>query len=105
MAADTTVALAYLDAGWPVFPLPLGRKHPPPDGRTGGAGADMPRLEVELFAWPPSNIGVRTPPDVIGLDVDAYRGGLDTLRALIERHGRLPPTFISHSGRDDGSGI
>ena len=105
MAADTIVALAYLDAGWPVFPLPLGAKHPPPEGRTGAAGADMPRIEVELFAWPPSNIGVRVPPDVIGLDVDAYRGGLDTLRALIEQHGRLPPTFISHSGRDDGSGI
>ena len=105
MAADTDVALAYLDAGWPVFPLPLGHKYPPPEGRTGGAGSDMARIEVELFSWPPSNIGVRTPPDVIGLDVDAYRGGLETLRALIEQHGKLPPTFISHSGRDDGSGI
>lgn len=105
MAADTDVALVVFDAGWPVFPLPLGAKHPPPEGRTGAAGVDMGRLEVELFSWPPSNLGVRMPPDVIGLDVDAYRGGLDTLRGLIRLHGALPPTFISHSGRDDGSGI
>lgn len=105
MAADTKVALAYLARGWPVLPLPLGAKAPPPDGLTGQGGRDLTSVEVEAHAWSPSNIGVRMPPDVIGLDVDAYRGGLDTLRELIKRHGKLPPTFISHSGRNDGSGI
>ena len=51
------------------------------------------------------NIGLRMPADVIGLDVDAYHGGKDTLLELIARLGHLPPTWISHSGREDGSGI
>jgi hypothetical protein len=107
MAADTDtdVALTYLGAGWPVLPLPAGRKAPPPDGLTGDAGTDLTPADIEVHGWPAGNIGLRMPPDVIGLDVDAYRGGLDTMRALTAKLGKLPPSYVSHNGRDDGSGI
>jgi archaellum biogenesis ATPase FlaH len=64
----------------------------------------MTRLEVEQALWA-GNIGLRMPADVIGIDVDAYRGGSDTLAALVLELGNLPLTWISHSGRNDGSGI
>jgi hypothetical protein len=64
----------------------------------------MTREQIEASDWG-GNVGLRVPPDVIGLDVDAYKGGLDTLNALINQLGPLPSTRISHSGRNDGSGI
>lgn len=94
----------YLRAGWHPFPLPAGAKAPPPDGRTGRGGSDMTTAEIEAAEWS-GNIAVRMPPDVIGLDVDVYRGGDGTLKELFVRCGELPATWISHSGRWDGSGI
>jgi len=87
-----------------VLELPAGAKGPPEAGRTGAAGVNMTPEEVKQAPWL-GNIGLRMPADVIGIDVDAYRGGLDTLTALILELGPLPATWISHSGRDDGSGI
>jgi hypothetical protein len=100
----TTAALAYLAAGWHPLELPAGAKGPPPEGRTGYDGTDLTAAEVAGLAWA-GNLGLRMPPDVIGLDVDAYRGGLDSLNDLKERLGPLPLTKISHSDRGDGSGI
>jgi hypothetical protein len=71
---------------------------------TGGDGVDLTAEQIDALAWD-GNIGVRMPPWVIGLDVDAYHGGRDTLAAYSERLGPLPKTRISHSNRDDGSGI
>lgn len=99
-----TAAAAYFVAGWHPLELPAGAKAPPPDGRTGYEGSDMTREQIEASDWS-GNVGLRVPPDVIGLDVDAYKGGLDTLNALINQLGPLPSTRISHSGRNDGSGI
>lgn len=97
-------ARRYFEAGWPPLALPAGAKKPPPDGRTGYDGIDMTAEEVAATAWF-GNIGVRMPASVIGLDVDVYNGGDRTLTDLIERCGKLPVTWISHSGRNDGSGI
>jgi hypothetical protein len=97
-------ALAYHEAGWHPIELPAGAKGPPPEGRTGYGGNDMTTAEVEAAAWV-GNVGLRMPPDVIGLDVDVYRGGDRTMRELFARCGELPATWISHSGRNDGSGI
>jgi len=101
MATISTAAQQYWDAGWPVFELPAHSKGPPPPGRTGRDGVDLPPTAAQ---WA-GNVAIRMPADVIGLDVDAYRGGLDTLTALILELGALPVTWISHSGRNDGSGI
>lgn len=98
------VAVRYHEAGWHPIELPAGAKAPPPDGRTGYGGSDMTLAEIEAADWS-GNIGLRMPDDVIGLDVDVYHGGDATLAELLARCGLLPPTWISHSGRNDGSGI
>jgi hypothetical protein len=98
------IAVRYHKAGWHPFPLPPGSKGPPPEGRTGYEGTDFTEAELDSLDWT-GNIGLRMPDGIIGLDVDAYRGGRDTLREMADRLGKLPNTFISHSGRDDGSGI
>ena len=64
----------------------------------------MTKEQIDQAAWT-GNIGSRMPKDVIGLDIDAYKGGLDTFNGLLDRLGPLPPTWISHSGRNDQSGI
>jgi hypothetical protein len=103
-------ASLYLDAGWQgVLPIPARQKGAPPTGFTGESGS-FP-TEVQLDAWrrdcPDSNIGLRMPADVIGIDVDAYGGkrGGETLEGRVAAWGALPATWISTS-RDDGvSGI
>ena len=100
----TAAALAYHEAGWHPIELPAGAKAPPPEGRTGYGGSDMTEAEIRAAAWA-GNVGLRMPPDVIGLDVDAYHGGDATLARLLTKCGPLPPTWIAHSGRNDGSGI
>jgi hypothetical protein len=97
-------ALRYHDIGWHPFPLPAGTKAPPPEGRTGYGGVDLTRTEIEALDWS-GNLALRMPPDVIGLDIDCYRGGDVTLHELLAKCGPLPNTWISHSGRNDGSGI
>lgn len=98
------LAIGYHKAGWHPIELPAGAKGPPPEGRTGYGGADMTLEEIEAAPWL-GNLGLRMPVDVIGLDVDVYRGGGRTLQDLFARCGPLPLTWISHSGRNDGSGI
>jgi hypothetical protein len=97
------VARRYLERGWHPIELPAGKKGPPPEGRTGRAGRDMTLGEVEAARWV-GNIALRMPVDVIGIDVDRYRGGGPTLDDLVARLGPLPPTSIVHSDRGDGSG-
>lgn len=90
--------------GWHPLPLPKNAKTPPPEGSTGTQGIDLSESEINASAWD-GNIATRMPGDVIGLDIDAYHGGDDTLAAMIAELGHLPPTWISHSNRRDGSGI
>jgi hypothetical protein len=96
--------LAYYRAGWHPIRLPAGAKDQPPTGRTGGGGVDMTEAEIVAADWS-GNVGLRMPPDVIGLDVDVYKGGGVTLKELVDRLGPLPNTRISYSGRNDNSGI
>lgn len=98
------VALQLFDGGWHPIELPAGAKGPPPTGRTGYGGKNMTRAEVEAALWA-GNIGIRMPGEVIGLDVDVYRGGAETLDGLFAIYGPLLDTWISHSNRNDGSGI
>ncbi|MQB01801.1 MAG: hypothetical protein GEU78_16230, partial [Actinobacteria bacterium] len=101
-------ASAYLEAGWKgIVPLPPRRKSPPPDGFTGRLGVDPATEQVEKWIAGEEgegNLGLRLPPDVVGIDVDVRGGGLETRARLEERWGALPPTIVSTS-RTDGSGI
>lgn len=100
----------YHDAGWQsILPLPPGQKFPPPEGYTGAGGA-VPSY-ADLYAWADTrgdwNLGLRMPPTVIGLDVDAYGGkpGAETLAELTAQLGPLPGTWQSSSRGDGLSGI
>lgn len=102
----------YRAAGWHgVLPLGArpGKKYPPPHGWT-GHGAPYPSA-ADVEAWREShgdrNIGLRLPPGVLGLDVDAYANKLggETLHALVAKYGELPPTWITTARTDGVSGI
>lgn len=104
-----THATTYHAHGWAPLPLPAGQKKHPPKGWTGYDGNTPSPADVH--AWtethPGGNIALRLPPDVLGLDVDAYddKIGGPVLTELERTLGALPPTWRSTS-RDDGtSGI
>lgn len=112
-------AALYRQAGWrgPI-PLPHKEKHPPPTGFTGHA-APYP-TDDKILEWSSDgvahNIGIRlagvdNENEIVGIDVDHYlsgdkdkRGG-DQLKALEDRLGTLPPTWISSARTDGISGI
>jgi hypothetical protein len=48
------------------------------------------------------NIGGRVPESMFVLDIDPRHGGIDSLASLQDRHGRLPETLTTISGRGDG---
>ena len=107
-------APVYRDAGWSgVIPLPYASKRLVLTGWTGHGGAWPSFADVQ--AWCDSdaadegggNIALRLPPDVVGIDVDAYSGkkGAATFAAAVAKWGPLPATWTS-TARDDGiSGI
>lgn len=100
---------AYWRAGWRgILPLPHGQKTPPPNGYTGYDGLEPSYADCATWAEDgTNNVCLRLPDGVIGLDVDAYddKPGGATLMRLLERHGALPPTYLSTSRSDGMSGI
>ncbi len=101
----------YLKAGWHGV-LPVGRlkKAHPPRGFT-GTHAQTPTVE-QCEGWasedPTSNIVLRLPDGVIGIDVDQYvkagvqKVGAETLAAFEAQHGKLPATWSSTRRDADG---
>lgn len=109
MIADpvyAAVAGRYREAGWlGVIPLPAGKKKDPPSGFTGRRGQypDDEHVRAWTARHPCDNVGLRMPPDVVGIDVDAYgekRGGT-TLKLAAARWGPLPASWRSTSRPDD----
>lgn len=118
----------YRAFGWRgTLPLPVGQKHNPPDGWTGGHDRDPGDDWVAYWATngqADGNIALRLPDDVIGIDVDAYdcwrpginpatgqrtqvwthKRGAETLAALESTLGPLPATWRS-SARNAPSGV
>jgi hypothetical protein len=107
---------------WPVFPLngkipAIPNPHPKDSwerqhckGECGQLGHgvldatdDVERV-AELWGdrYAGCNIGVRLPDSVFALDIDPRHGGDKTLADLEARHGRLPETLATVSGRGDG---
>ena len=103
-------ALAYYQAGFSPIPLPARAKSPVPEGWTGHAGKWPAQGDVAelILTQPTSNVGLRLPENVIGIDVDAYDGkqGAETLAAKVAEWGELPATWRSSArGNDNPSGI
>lgn len=109
-------AFKYRTLGWR-GPLPAGTaskplgKDPRESGWTGWKHADVWPDDDQLAEWVRTrghyNIALRLPRDVVGLDVDAWKGdtAVETMAAITQRHGKLPRTWLTTS-RDDGrSGI
>lgn len=99
-------ARGYRAKGYSPLPLPYGQKHAPPSGFTGRSGEAPKRSQVEewIRSNGDGNVALRLAPDVIGIDIDAYNGGLKSLRKLESELGPLPSTATSTS-RNDKSGI
>jgi hypothetical protein len=101
----------YHQRGWPVVPIPKGRKKHPPTGFTGRDGA-VPSY-ADMLEWAESdnhrdgNTAIRLPRNVIGIDVDNYDGktGAATLTEAVKRWGELPPSYRSSARNDGVSGI
>jgi putative DNA primase/helicase len=115
-------ARAYFDSGWSPIPLPHQAKSPVPDKPTPFTGAkgayvdgaqlrkwlgERARAHAGKLAYPPSNIALRSPKDIIWIDVDAYgeKRGAETLARAEAEWGPLPPTWVSTSRSDGVSGI
>lgn len=105
-----TFLTTYHTAGWNPFPLPPRAKFPPVPGYTGANGLDALPEDLDAWGsrWPAdSNVGLRMPAGVVGIDVDSYDGkpGAETLAQLIAELGPLPPTWTSTSrGSEAGPG-
>lgn len=100
-------ALRYYDAGWTgVLPMMRGRKAPCVSGYH-GRQAPYPTRDT-VIEWvntfPHANLAIRLPPGLVGIDLDVYHGGQETLDDLVGLYGDLPDTWVS-TARDDGSGI
>jgi bifunctional DNA primase/polymerase-like protein len=85
-------ALTYAERGWAV--LPLRGKVPRVDGGYKAAAKDPDTITKWWTGWRDADIGIRTgqESDVVVLDVDPRNGGDESLEALLEEHGPLPPT-------------
>jgi hypothetical protein len=96
-------AIEYAIHRWPVFPL--NGKIP---AIAGGRGVLDATIDITIVArwwggrYRGCNIGGRVPAPMFVLDVDPRHGGLDTIAALEQRHGPLPDTLTTISGRGDG---
>ena len=107
--ADT--AHGYLAAGWRgILPLPTAQKSPVPAGYTGKAGGWPSPADIQTWIdYRPdlTNIALRLPENIIGIDVDAYgnKPGQQTLTELQDELGPLPDTVMSTSRTDGISGI
>lgn len=108
--------LEYQRTGWQgTLPLPKLEKNDPPRGYTGIKYIEVWPTESDLHMWShqsSSNLGLRLPNDVIGIDVDQYikkgrpKTGHDRLVKLEQDLGQLPATWRStRRGYANPSGI
>jgi hypothetical protein len=96
-------AVQYGIYHWPVFPL-RGKIPAIPGGR---GVLDATTDVAQITAWwtgpyKGANIGGRVPESMFVLDVDPRHGGDRSIAALEQRHGPLPETLTTVSGRGDG---
>ena len=95
----------YLDKGFEPVPLPPNEKFPPAEGTTGNIPALTAQQTFDVWQGrsETSNLAVRLPETLVGLDVDAHndKAGAETLAGLEARLGTLPQTYtLSRHGAD-----
>ncbi|WP_288801549.1 bifunctional DNA primase/polymerase [uncultured Corynebacterium sp.] len=98
----------YLEKGFEPLPLPENEKYPPAKNTTGNIPALTKNQTLDVWQGrsETSNLAVRLPETLVGLDVDAHEGktGAETLAALEARLGKLPETYtLSRHGADAAS--
>lgn len=98
--------------GYSPLPLPPREKHPPPVGWTGALAhmASGPDIQYWIETEPTdSNIALRLPKGVIGIDLDAYgnKVGAKTFAEAVEKIGEAPPSSgkLTSRGTSSPSGI
>lgn len=99
-------ALAYANKGLAVFPLQPRGKTPLTKNGCRDATTDRKQIEAWWTKYPNANIGIATGYIsaglfVIDLDIDENKGinGYDTLRSWENKHGKIPDTWQSITGR------
>lgn len=112
-------ALAYAEIGWHVFPLHHPRvgasrtscscgdaecenpgKHPRTISGFKDATTEPDQIRSWWASWPNANIGIATGAvsGIVVLDVDAGKGGNESLAAAMDEHGEIPETVDSETG-------
>lgn len=107
-------ALALANAGLAVFPVygitapgqcacgrrscPNAGKHPWTKRGFKAASTDVEQIGVWWKVRPEPNIGIATGGGLLVLDEDPRHGGTESLRALVQRLGSLPPTPTVRTG-------
>jgi hypothetical protein len=92
-------ALDYAARGWQVFPLKQ-RTKLPATGRGFYDATTNPETLRRWFREFPYNIGIRTgiASGVFAVDVDGNQGAV-SLHEIETKHGSLPPTLVSTTGK------
>ena len=100
-------ALYYAELGLAVFPLAYRNKVPAIEGGCKAATTEKSKIERWWNQNPRYNIGIATGNKsnglvVIDLDVDKNKGidGYEVLRDWQNKHGELPETWQSITGRN-----
>lgn len=93
-------AATYLKAGFMPFPLPIGKKYPPPKGVPNDINIDEKLVDEWLQDPRPKNIGTIIPEGVVVIDVDGLPGK-ESLKELENEFGTLSNTWISFRGDPD----
>src|SRR5688572_24790337 len=88
-------ALRYAGLGWAVFPCREGEKRPLVEKGLHSATTDKQIVQQLWRDNPRANIGVPCGAPFWVLDVDKKSGGHESLAALEDVHGGLPPTLMA----------
>ena len=92
MTSTLTAAVGYTRKQRPV--LPLNEKIPRCQHGVKDATCDEKQIRAWWSTWPNANVGLAMGHGLVALDVDAHKGGDETLIELQRKHGELPSTLM-----------
>ena len=94
-------AVIYCGMGFKIIPLRPGTKVAAIKNWPNSSSDDDAVISEWARQWPKANIGLLCGPDnnITALDIDKQHGGIETLKALVEKHGDLPRAPMSQTPR------